>query len=130
MKVHLSDGSVAEVALSSISSITFDLGAGGVLDRPVVKRIRAAVADIFPNPFAATANIEYYVPSKGWAKIDIYDARGGHVRSLVNAPARPGEHRVQWDSRDDKGGRVASGPYLVRISVTGRSVTKRLIFVQ
>jgi len=45
----------------------------------------------------------------------VYDVRGRKVRSLVSRPEAAGLREVRWDGRDDRGQRVASGVYFVRL---------------
>jgi len=45
-----------------------------------------------------------------------------HVRYLS-----AGRHEAFWDGTDERGRRVASGPYFVQLIVEGRSAVKKLI---
>jgi flagellar hook assembly protein FlgD len=49
------------------------------------------------------------------------------VRTLV-PPSEGGaqRHQVTWDGKDDRGARVATGLYIVRLTVNGRTLERRL----
>jgi hypothetical protein len=66
-----------------------------------------------PNPFNPRTTIAYDLPRAGHARLDIYDAGGKLVRRLVDADLAAGRHEAAWDGRNDDGGDVASGTYLV-----------------
>ena len=49
-------------------------------------------------------------------RLEIFDAAGQLVRTLVSGLVPTGRHEVQWDARDDAGRSVASGTYVARIA--------------
>jgi hypothetical protein len=70
-----------------------------------------------PNPFNPLTRIRYSV-SSGLApgeqpSLSVYDVRGHVVRHLPIDPT-PGEHAVEWDGADDRGGLLATGVYVAR----------------
>jgi hypothetical protein len=72
----------------------------------------------YPNPFNPATKIPYQLPKKSDVKIEIYDALGRHVATLVDKSKKAGYHTVQWDA-----GGQASGVYLYRISAKGADGT-------
>jgi hypothetical protein len=69
-----------------------------------------------PNPFSKTTAIRYAVPVEGRrVSISLFDLAGRRVRTLVDGPQSAGRHVAQWDGRDEKGLRVASGVYFYRM---------------
>jgi hypothetical protein len=85
---------------------------------------------IAPNPATHAASFRYVLPARGPIEIDIYDVVGRRVRRLLAAPAEAGTHVVRWDGRDDRGRRLTSGTYFVRLA-TGSEVTRtRLLLVR
>jgi len=69
-----------------------------------------------PNPFASMTEIRFeVVDSSEPFALRIYDARGRHVRSLVDAVMNEGEGLVRWDGRDSTGGRLPDGVYFCRL---------------
>jgi hypothetical protein len=85
---------------------------------------------ISPNPFNATATIEYFMPAAGRLRIEIYDARGGLVRTLVNDAAPPGSGRLVWNGRSGSERFVASGLYFCTMTALGETRAEKLLLVR
>jgi hypothetical protein len=86
-----------------------------------------------PNPFNPITTIEYVIPANNQpsaVKMDVYDIRGSHVRTLVNVVESPGTHSVVWDSKDDYGMRVASGIYLCKIQMGNIVRVNRMLLLR
>ncbi len=84
-----------------------------------------------PNPFNPVTTLEYVVPEAAEVRLDIFDARGTHVRTLV-APARaePGTVRVTWNGTNDAGRALASGLYVVRLSAGAHSASRKMLLLR
>jgi hypothetical protein len=97
-------------------------GAGGAV--PAELRLEQNV----PNPFSRTTTIRYSVPRAQRVRLEIYDAAGRQVVSLVDGPVGPGWGEVTWDARDRNRRAVASGAYFCRLSAAeGRSVSRMIV---
>lgn len=79
----------------------------------------------YPNPFNPTTTITYAVPLYGPVKIDLYNALGQHIQTLVDAPMQAGYHTVQVDLHDQ-----ASGVYFYRMRTKEFSASKRMILLE
>ena len=66
-----------------------------------------------PNPFNPRTAIRFALPWEEKVRMDIYDLRGRHVRSLLDETRASGFHRVIWEGVDGDGSPVASGVYRV-----------------
>ena len=62
--------------------------------------------------------------------MEIYDALGQKVRTLVNADHRPGIYATVWHGRDDAGRSVASGMYFYRMQAGRFADTQKLLLVK
>ncbi len=72
----------------------------------------------FPNPFNPTTTISYVVADADKkVKLAIYNSTGQRVKLLGNRRYNVGRHTIQWDGRDENGHPLASGVYLLRMSV-------------
>jgi hypothetical protein len=100
----------------------------------------AAAADDFglfayPNPFVAgyaEAQLVYALSADAVVSVNVYDLDGNHVRTVTDRAERPrGNYRGQdrWDGRDDDGGFVRAGPYLVVLEVRMRGEPFRDTFI-
>ena len=63
-----------------------------------------------PNPFNPTTNLRFEVAYATTMDLDIYDAGGRLVRTLMKSqPLAAGDHQIRWNGRDDAGRAVGSG---------------------
>jgi len=97
-------------------------------DEPVVDLPTPALSlTAAPNPFNPRLAISYSLERGGMVRLDVFDARGRLVRTLVDANAAAGAGSVIWQGDDASGRAVASGVYQLRLTtetrVLGRSVT-------
>jgi hypothetical protein len=65
----------------------------------------------YPNPFNPETEIHYAVPEPVDVQLDIYNALGQRVRTLVSAAHGPGEYSVNWNGRDNEGQKLSAGIY-------------------
>ena len=70
-----------------------------------------------PNPARGDAAIACTLEGSAGARLDVYDARGSHVRAL--GPVGAGTTIVRWDGTDQAARRVGAGLYFVRLARTG-----------
>jgi len=70
----------------------------------------------FPNPANPNVFISLIVPEARVgqeATVSVYDVRGRKVAQLYAGKLSPGNHRLQWNGRDEGGTQLASGVYTV-----------------
>jgi hypothetical protein len=84
----------------------------------------------YPNPFNPSTTISFYVPSRGFVKLDIYNIRGQKVKSLANEQYIIGTHTVSWNGTDDNGKAIASGVYFAKIESIGKSMIRKLVLLK
>jgi hypothetical protein len=83
------------------------------------------VGDGRPNPFNPVTAIPYSIPRESVVRIVIYDIAGRIVRRLAeNVRHSPGRYESVWNGRDETGRMVASGVYIVRVSVDAGAVSR------
>jgi hypothetical protein len=83
-----------------------------------------------PNPFNPRTELSFSLPAAGQARLVIHDVRGALVRSLVDDSLAAGEHRVEWDGRDDAGRQVPSGTYVARLETGPTVEAVKLVLVR
>jgi flagellar hook assembly protein FlgD len=96
---------------------------------------RLALHQNYPNPFNPTTQIAYELPSVSDVRIGVYDILGNEVAVLFDGSAEPGRHAVVWNGTNMSGSRLASGPYIYRMSATGAdgrvsTLTGRMLMVK
>jgi flagellar hook assembly protein FlgD len=84
----------------------------------------------YPNPFNASTVIRYRLEKSQVIRIDIYNARGQHIRRLVEGNMPAGEHRAIWDGHDERLQQVGSGVYFCRIIGENFSESIKLLYLK
>lgn len=85
---------------------------------------------VTPNPWRESLEISFSLPAETWARVDLYDALGRRVRSLLPGGLQTGDCRLSWNGRDDAGDPVPSGVYSVRLGTRGASRSVRIVRIE
>ncbi len=91
---------------------------------------RRSALSAYPNPFNPGTTVRYEVVRAGPATLQIFDARGRQVRTLLAADLPAGRGEVAWDGHDGDGRPCAAGVYLVRLQGAGGMATGRMVMVR
>ncbi len=83
----------------------------------------------YPNPFNPSTTIKLELAEAGKVELAIYNIKGQKVKTLIDAQLSSGEMTCTWNGRDEKGKRVASGEYIVKLQVNGEKKTVRKILL-
>jgi hypothetical protein len=86
-----------------------------------------AITSLYPNPLNNYVTIGYSVPELTEVSVEITTVTGRRVTLLQRGFQAAGEHRVVWSGMDSRGGSVASGAYLVRVSGGGDVAIARVL---
>ncbi|MBI5168300.1 MAG: hypothetical protein HZA61_02310 [Candidatus Eisenbacteria bacterium] len=108
------DGDARTSATPDIGADEFDMDDNtGVGEGPA----RAlALAPARPNPVHGACTFEFALERAGAVSLEVFDAGGRRVRTLVRGTLEPGVHSVRWDRTDDDGAAVRPGTYFVRLA--------------
>ena len=93
----------------------------------------AAVARLganYPNPFNPSTNIAFSLTQAGPVKLEVFDARGRLVQTLVDGHLDIDAHVFTWYGRDSAGRQVASGVYLYRLTAPGFQESRRMVLMK
>jgi Ca-activated chloride channel family protein len=94
---------------------------------------RIALSECTPNTFRATTLVRFAVPRMNTPQklvLKVFDARGKHVRTLVDELTLGGNFRISWDGTDGSGRLVSPGLYLVVLSVGNATQMVKVRFVK
>jgi parallel beta-helix repeat protein len=90
-----------------------------------------ALSQNYPNPFNPVTTIRYSIPPPGGrVSIRIYNVRGELVRTLVDETVSAGSYTIPWEGEDNRGQKVASGVYFVRMVARDFRSTKKLLVLK
>jgi hypothetical protein len=79
----------------------------------------------YPNPFNASTNIPYALPKDSFVRLDIYDALGKWIQTLVNGDQQRGKYIERLQANE-----FSSGIYIYRIIVDGTAKSGKLMLVK
>jgi hypothetical protein len=99
----------------------------GVEEGRLTPDSRRFTPDVQPNPFRASARIEWALPKAGEASLTVYDASGRLVRTLTSGRHAAGRFVAVWDGSDEDGRPVGSGVYVCRYQAGGQQLSKKLV---
>jgi flagellar hook assembly protein FlgD len=94
---------------------------------------RLEFAPLSPNPTRSGARVWFSVPaalSGAPFEVAVYDLSGRRVQTIERGTARSGQHSVQWDLRDARGGVVDAGVYFVNVHLGNQSLSRKLIVMR
>lgn len=92
---------------------------------------RTAVPDDFdlaanyPNPFRSSTTIRYGLPEPADVRLDVYDALGRRVATLVDEEQQPAWHEVEFH-----GAGLAPGVYIVRLRAGAFVSQRQMVLVR
>jgi flagellar hook assembly protein FlgD len=90
----------------------------------------SALLQNYPNPFNSNTTIEYRIDTLVFVELQIYDALGKKIRTLIDEQQGPGHYRLQWDGLTDGGVVVGSGVYMYRLVAGAYRETLRLSLIR
>jgi len=82
-----------------------------------------------PNPARSAIELRYELSTDEHINLDVLDIQGRLMRRLRNGAQPAGVHSVVFDRRDDGGGRLASGVYLVRLRTRTEARVTRIVIL-
>ena len=94
--------------------------------RPVSFALHANV----PNPFNPETSIGFELGQAGWVQLEIFDALGQKVQTLVAESLPAGTHQVLWGGYDASGQPVSSGVYFYRLQAGEHRQMRRMLLVK
>ena len=83
-----------------------------------------------PNPARESVTLRYALPRTAAVRLAVFDVTGRRVRELVSGTEQGGEHAIDWDHRDERGGAVGLGICFARLEVDRRPLVQKLAKVR
>ncbi len=82
-----------------------------------------------PNPFRDRLALCFVLPAPSHVRLEVFDAGGRRVTTLVNGALPAGVHAAAWNGRDDAGHPSPTGIYFARLTAGSVSRTLKTIRV-
>ena len=102
---------------------SFNLIISGVEDDQLGKNF--SLQQNFPNPFNPTTTINYNVPELSNVKLEIFDALGRYITTLVNEQQAGGNYEFKWIPEN-----LSSGVYLYRFTAISEVSANQFVEVK
>jgi len=130
MIIHLNNGETVEFDTSEIQEITFgpDVSVEEMVE--FISQIPIKFLKNYPNPFNPTTTISFEIGESGKTQVEIYNAKGQKIKTLLNEKMEIGQHSVIWNGKDDRGKHVSSGIYFYKVSVSGEQKVNKMIMLK
>jgi hypothetical protein len=131
--------SVGQTAIGPVASTNYqaflgfwqiDTAPSGIREKELRSRSGALASALYaqlPNPFRGTAQVTYSLAVEGHVCLDVLDATGRTVTSLVSGRQRPGVYRIRWDPTRLPRRAVSGGIYFIRLQAGGFASTHKLV---
>lgn len=86
---------------------------------------------VFPSPSAGSVTVAFDLPAEGaHARVEVFDAGGRRVATLVDGTLDGGRHVTRWNGLDDTGVAAPSGLYFCRLEAGGVAEARRMIRIR
>ena len=79
----------------------------------------------YPNPFNPATLIPFSVPERSHVRVDVYNALGENVATLVNEVKEAGRYEIRFDATD-----LSSGIYLYRLQTPSFRESRQMLLVR
>jgi hypothetical protein len=79
----------------------------------------------YPNPFNPSTSIAFTLAKDGNVKLEIYNALGQKVATLVNGRMSAGQHNATWEARN-----APSGIYFYKLEAGAFSQTRKMVLMR
>ncbi|MHB2149288.1 kelch repeat-containing protein [Calditrichota bacterium LG25] len=84
----------------------------------------------YPNPFNGQISIDVTLPRLASYRIDIYNLKGQHIKSLFNGMATGGSKHFIWQAQNEKGQLVSSGIYWLVVRSPYNQAVFKIIYAR
>ncbi|GJM45043.1 MAG: hypothetical protein DHS20C21_18850 [Gemmatimonadota bacterium] len=86
-----------------------------------------ALSAAIPNPFAASTDVRFTLPSPSEHSLTVFDVSGRRVRTLSSGRLPAGPHTVSWDGLNDTGRSMPSGVYFLSLRADAGELRQRAV---
>ncbi len=114
-----------------MSSVLTWLGTPLAVEDDEVAAFGHFLSQNYPNPFNPQTTIAFSIPQKERVSLQIYNASGQLVRTLIDGSMNAGPHALNWNGLNDRSRETASGIYFYQLKTdSGFEQSKRMILMK
>jgi len=84
----------------------------------------------YPNPFNGQTIVKFQIGSFSKVTIEIYNILGQKVVSLLNEEKSAGEYSISWDGKNNRGIKVNTSVYFIRMKAGNNTFTKKIALLK
>lgn len=95
------------------------------IDETYILPSEFALFQNYPNPFNEATTIGYRLPQKAHVRLEIFDALGRRVTTLVNTQEPPGNHQIIWRAENN-----SSGVYFYKLTAGNFKKTEKMVLLK
>ncbi len=121
--ISLQPGEYVIYTDAELETPDLSVGIEGIKNSPLEFRIGA-----FPNPVTDQTRILFNVAeSTSQGRIDVLDINGSVVANIHTGYLNEGVQEILWDGRDENGGKLSAGFYLIRMICDNEIYTSKIV---
>ncbi len=115
----ISGSSESEFLTNADHAVTFWDHVSTAADNEVAPASAWQVHAPFPHPAVTPVTLRIETAAMSSVSLTVYDLLGRRIRTVLDDQRPAGIHAVTWDGRNELGGRVSPGMYIVRMTAKG-----------
>ncbi len=96
----------------------------------IVTPLVTALKRNYPNPFNPETSIAFDLASAGNVEINIYNAKGQKVKTLISEFKNPGSYKAVWNGKDSNNQNCGSGIYFYKMKSGKYTSTGKMILMK
>ena len=81
----------------------------------------------YPNPLNPETSITFTIPQRSRVILKVFNVKGELVRTILEGDAEAGEHTIRWNGINEKGARVVTGIYFLRLETGIGTLTRKMV---
>jgi len=93
---------------------------------PILTRLQGN----YPNPFNPTTTIAFDLAAETQVSLEVYNAKGQKVKTVLQENLAAGAHSIVWDGKDSNNRAVASGVYFYQLQAADYTKTKKMMLLK
>ncbi|RMD63705.1 T9SS C-terminal target domain-containing protein, partial [Candidatus Parcubacteria bacterium] len=94
-------------------------------DGPDALPVAMTLKQNYPNPFNPTTTIWYELNKAGKVTLDVIDAQGKKIATLVNGQKPAGSYAITFNGQN-----LASGVYFYRLTSGSHSIVRKMLLIK